>query len=169
MSDAKEYPFVRRPVLAMIISITVTLLGLIAMYLLPINRYPQITPPAVQVVAVYPGASAEDVASAVAAPIEQQLAGLDGLLYYNSSNSSDGTMNLSVYFDISRNQDLAAVDVQNAINLALQQLPASVRQIGITVTKANSDILLIGALMSRNPNVTPRFSRTTASCTSRTS
>jgi multidrug efflux pump len=151
MSDEKEYLFVRRPVLAMIISITVTLMGLISMYRLPINRYPQITPPAVQVIAVYPGASAEDVAAAVAAPIEQQLAGLDGLLYYSSSNSSDGVMNLSVYFDISRDQDLAAVDVQNAINLAQSQLPASVRQIGITVTKANSDILLIGALTSTNP------------------
>jgi hydrophobe/amphiphile efflux-1 (HAE1) family protein len=148
MSEEQEYLFVRRPVLAMVISIAVTLLGLIALYILPVNRYPQITPPAVQVVAVYPGASAQDVASALAAPIEQQLAGLDGLLYYSSSNSSDGTMNLSAYFDISRDQDLAAVDVQNAINVALPQLPASVRQIGITVTKANSDILLIGALTS---------------------
>ena len=114
--------FIRRPVLAMMISITVTLMGLISLYRLPINRYPQITPPAVQVIAVYPGASAEDVATAVAAPIERQLAGLDGLLYYSSSNSSDGVMNLSAYFDISRDQDLAAVDVQNAINLAQSQL-----------------------------------------------
>src|SRR5712664_2603781 len=126
MSDPQEYLFVRRPVLAMMISITVTLMGLISLYRLPINRYPQITPPAVQVIAVYPGASAEDVATAVAAPIERQLAGLDGLLYYSSSNSSDGVMNLSAYFDISRDQDLAAVDVQNAINLAQSQLPAAV-------------------------------------------
>ena len=147
----REYLFVRRPVLAIVGSVVTTLLGLIAMLVLPINRYPLITPPSVQVTAVYPGASAEDVASAVAAPIEQQLAGLDGLLYYNSSNSSDGVMNLSVFFDISRDQDLAAVDVQNAIGLAEPQLPAAVRQNGITVTKANADILLVGALTSGNP------------------
>ena len=147
----REYLFVRRPVLAIMISVAVTLLGLLAMLALPVNRYPQITPPAVQVVAVYPGASAEDVANSVAAPIEQQLAGLDGLLYYKSSNSSDGVMNLSVYFDIARDQDLAAVDVQNAISVAEPQLPASVRQNGITVTKANADILFVGALTSVNP------------------
>ena len=146
----REYVFVRRPVLAMMISIAITLLGIIAMLRLPINRYPQITPPAVQVVAVYPGASAQDVANSVAAPIEQQLAGLDGLLYYKSSNSSDGVMNLAVTFDISRNQDLAAVDVQNALSVASPQLPAAVRQNGITVTKANADILLVGALTSTN-------------------
>ncbi|MBC7842834.1 MAG: multidrug efflux RND transporter permease subunit [Gemmatimonadaceae bacterium] len=146
-----EYFFVRRPVLAIVLSVAVTLLGVIAMLALPVNRYPQITPPAVQVTAVYPGASAQDVANSVAAPIEQQLAGLDGLLYYKSSNSSDGVMTLSVYFDISRNQDLAAVDVQNAIAVADPQLPASVRQNGITVTKANADILLVGTLTSTNP------------------
>ena len=146
----REYFFVRRPVLAIVISVTVTLLGIIAMFALPINRYPQITPPSVQVVAVYPGASAQDVANSVAAPIEQQLAGLNGLLYYKSSNSSDGVMNLSVTFDINRNQDLAAVDVQNAISVASPQLPAAVRQNGITVTKANADILLVGALTSAN-------------------
>ena len=150
-NDEKEYLFVRRPVLAMMISITVTLMGLISLLRLPVNTYPQITPPAVQVIAVYPGASATDVATAVAAPIERQLTGLQGLLYYSSSNASDGTMNLTVTFDISRDQDLAAVDVQNAINLALPQLPASVRQIGVTVTKANANILLIGSLRSSNP------------------
>jgi hydrophobe/amphiphile efflux-1 (HAE1) family protein len=151
-AEEQQYLFVQRPVLAMMISITITLLGVIAMFTLPVNRYPEITPPAIQVVAVYPGASAEDVANAVAAPIEQQLAGLDGLLYYKSSNSGDGVMNLSVYFDISRNQDLASIDVKNAISIAEPQLPASVRQIGITIRKANSDLLLAGALTSANKN-----------------
>jgi hydrophobe/amphiphile efflux-1 (HAE1) family protein len=148
---AAEYLFVRRPVLAVVISLVVTLVGAIALFALPVNRYPQITPPAVQVTATYPGATAEDVANAVAAPIEQQLAGLDGLLYYKSSNSADGVMNLSVFFDISRDQDLAAVDVQNAISLAEPRLPAEVRQQGVTVTKANSDILMVGALTSADP------------------
>ncbi len=146
-----RYFFIRRPVLAAVISITITLLGLFALRRLPVNRYPQITPPAVSVTAVYPGATAEDVAQAVAAPIEQQLSGLDGLLYYKSSNSSDGAMNLQVYFDISRDQDLAAVDVQNAVKLAEPQLPEAVRTNGIVVTKAQSDILFATALYSDDP------------------
>jgi len=146
-----EYLFVRRPVLAIVISIAITLLGLFALRSLPVNRYPNITPPGVQVTAVYPGATAQDVATSVAAPIEQQLNGLEGLLYYRSSNSSNGVMSLQLTFDISRNQDLAAVDVQNAINLALPQLPASVRQNGVTITKSNPNALFFGALESADP------------------
>src|SRR6266850_1654352 len=147
----KEYFFIRRPVLAGVISIVITLLGAFALLSLPVNRYPQITPPSVQVTAVSPGATAEDVATAVAAPIEQQLDGLDGLLYYQSANSGDGQMKLSVYFDISRDQDLAAVDVQNAIAVAEPQLPEPVRQNGITIRKANNDVLLAAALTSDDP------------------
>lgn len=116
-----RYFFIRRPVLGAVLSIVVTLLGAFSLLRLPVNRYPLITPPAVSVVATYPGATAEDVAQAVAAPIEQQLSGLDGLLYFQSANSSDGVMSLNVYFDIARDQDLAAVDVQNAIKLAEPQ------------------------------------------------
>jgi hydrophobe/amphiphile efflux-1 (HAE1) family protein len=147
----KEYLFIRRPVLAAVIAIVITLLGAFALQSLPINRYPQITPPTIQVSATYPGATAEDVATAVAAPIEQQLDGLDGMLYYQSANSGDGQMKLSVYFDISRDQDLAAVDVQNAIAVAEPQLPEPVRQNGITIRKANSDILFAVALTSDDP------------------
>ena len=91
-----QYFFIKRPVLAVVISVIVTLLGVFAIRLLPISRYPQITPPAVQVQATFPGATAEDVAEAVAAPIEAQLSGLQGLLYYSSANASDGTMNLQI-------------------------------------------------------------------------
>src|SRR6516162_2750891 len=146
-----RYFFIRRPVLAGVISLIITLMGLLAMRLLPISRYPQITPPAIQVVAVYPGATAQDVAEAVAAPIEQQLSGLQGMLYYTSANASDGTMTLSIYFDVTRNQDLAAVDVQNAVQLASPQLPATVRQNGISIIKANTDILGVVALFSNDP------------------
>ena len=142
-----RYFFIRRPVLAGVISIVITLLGAFAMSRLPINRFPQITPPAVQVTAVYPGASAEDLAQAVAAPIEQQLSGLDGLLYYQSANSNAGVMSLSVYFDISRDQDLAAVEVQNAVKLAEPQLPDEVRRNGIVIQKTNTNILLVAALV----------------------
>jgi len=146
-----KYFFIRRPVLAAVISIVITLLGLFAIRLLPIARYPQITPPAVRISANYPGASSEDAAQAVAAPIEEQLAGLQGMLYYSSSNSSDGTTNITVTFDVSRDQDLAAVDVQNAVKLAEPQLPEAVRTNGISILKANSDILAVVALRSTDP------------------
>jgi multidrug efflux pump subunit AcrB len=153
MSDTPEirYLFIRRPIFAAVISIVVVLLGLFALTTLPINRYPPITPPSVQVSAVYPGATAEDVANAVAAPIEQQLSGLDGLLYFKSSNASDGSMNLQVYFDLSRDLDLAAVDVQNQVNLAQPQLPQEVVRQGITITKAQTDILAVIGLSSKDP------------------
>src|SRR5512146_1361507 len=143
-----RYFFIRRPVLAAVISIVITLLGLFSIRRLPISRYPQITPPAVTVTASYPGATAQDVADAVAAPIEEQLSGLQGLLYYSSSNASDGSMNLSITFDVSRDQDLAATDVQNAVQLALPRLPDAVRENGITILKANPDILGVMALTS---------------------
>jgi multidrug efflux pump len=146
-----NYLFIRRPIFAAVISIVIVLLGAFALATLPINRYPLITPPSVQVSAVYPGATAEDVANAVAAPIEQQLSGLDGLLYFKSSNASDGSMNLQVYFDLSRDLDLAAVDVQNQVNLAQPQLPQEVVRQGITVTKAQTDILAVIALSSKDP------------------
>jgi multidrug efflux pump len=146
-----QYFFIRRPVLAAVISIVITLLGLFAIRLLPIARYPQITPPAVRIQANYPGASSEDAAQAVAAPIEEQLAGLQGLLYYASSNASDGSTNITVTFDVSRDQDLAAVDVQNAVKLAEPQLPDAVRTNGITIIKANTDILAVIALRSSDP------------------
>ena len=146
-----KYYFIRRPVMAVVISIVITLLGAFAMIRLPVNRYPQITPPSIQVTAVYPGATAEDVAMAVAAPIEQQLGGLDGLLYYQSANSNAGVMTLSVFFDISRDQDLAAVEVQNAVKLAEPQLPEEVRRNGILIQKQNNDILLVASLISDDP------------------
>jgi multidrug efflux pump len=146
-----RYFFIRRPVLAGVISVVITLLGAFALLRLPVNRFPQITPPAVQVTAVYPGANAEDVAQAVAAPIEQQLSGLEGLLYYQSANSSTGVMTLSVYFDISRDQDLAAVEVQNAVKLAEPQLPEEVRRNGIVIQKTNTNILMVVSLVSDDP------------------
>ncbi len=150
-NDDVKYFFIRRPVMASVISIVVVLLGSFAIKLLPIARYPQITPPAVTISTVYAGASAEDAAQAVAAPIEQQLASLEGMLYYSSVSASDGSVSITVTFDVSRNQDLAAVDVQNAEKLAEPQLPASVRTNGVTILKANTDILAVVALQSSDP------------------
>ncbi|HWZ28083.1 MAG TPA: multidrug efflux RND transporter permease subunit [Gemmatimonadales bacterium] len=151
MSDGIKYFFIRRPVLAAVISITITLMGIFAIGLLPVSRYPTITPPAIQVAAVYPGATAQDVADAVAGPIEAQLSGLQGLLYYSSANASDGTMGLSIYFDVDRSQDLAQVDVQNAVQVATPQLPDAVRQNGLVILKSNSDILAVVGLTSKDP------------------
>ena len=156
-TPAIRYFFIRRPVFSAVVSIVVVLLGLFALSTLPLNRYPPLTPPTVQVTAVYPGATAEDVALAVAAPIEQQLSGLDGLLYFKSASSSDGTMSLSVYFDISRNVDLAAVDVQNQVALAEPQLPQEVVRQGITVKKAQTDILLVASLQSDDPRYNAEY------------
>ena len=154
MSDTPQIRnvFIRRPIFSGVISIVIVLLGLFSLRSLPVNSYPALTPPEIQVQAVYPGATAQDVAAAVAAPIEQQLSGLEGLLYFKSSNSSDGVMNLSVYFDISRNPDLAAVDVQNQIALAEPQLPQEVVRNGITVQKRQTSILVVGALTSDEPH-----------------
>src|SRR5882762_7857296 len=153
MSAAPEIRnvFIRRPIFSGVISIVIVLLGLFALRALAVNSYPALTPPEIQVQAVYPGATAQDVAAAVAAPIEQQLSGLEGLLYFKSSNSSDGVMNLSVYFDPSRDPNLAAVDVQNQIALAEPQLPQEVVRNGITVQKRQTSILVVGALTADDP------------------
>jgi hydrophobe/amphiphile efflux-1 (HAE1) family protein len=149
--------FIRRPIFAAVISIVIVLLGLFALQRLPVDRYPEITPPVVQVTANYPGATALDVATTVAAPIEQQLAGIPGLLYYKSTSSGDGSMSLQVSFDISRDQDLAAVDVQNQVALATPQLPEEVRRNGIIVQKAQPNILLVGVLTATDPRYDGEF------------
>src|SRR5713101_6477402 len=143
--------FIRRPVFSAVISIVIVLLGLFSVTRLAVESYPPLTPPEIQVQAVYPGATAQDVADAVAAPIEQQLSGMQGLLYFKSANSSDGVMNLSVFFDISRNPDLAAVDVQNQIARAQPQLPQEVVRNGITVQKRQTAFLVVLALSSDDP------------------
>ena len=153
MSDAPQIRnfFIRRPVFSAVISIVIVLLGLFSLTRLAVESYPPLTPPEIQVQAVYPGATAQDVADAVAAPIEQQLSGMQGLLYFKSANSSDGVMNLSVYFDVSRDPDLAAVDVQNQVALAQPQLPQEVVRNGITVRKRQTAFLVVLALSSADP------------------
>ncbi|HXL52069.1 MAG TPA: multidrug efflux RND transporter permease subunit [Gemmatimonadales bacterium] len=153
MSDAPQIRnlFIRRPVFSAVISIVIVLLGLFSVSRLAVESYPPLTPPEIQVQAVYPGATAQDVADAVAAPIEQQLSGMQGLLYFKSANSSDGVMNLSVFFDVSRNPDLAAVDVQNQIARAQPQLPQEVVRNGITVQKRQTAFLVVLALSSDDP------------------
>jgi multidrug efflux pump len=145
------YFFVKRPIFAMVISMVIVLLGLFSLRTLPINTYPRITPPSVQITATYPGATAEQTCVAVAAHIEQQLPGIQGLEYYKTSCASDGSMVIQAYFDISRDLDLAAVDVQNRVQIATPQIPQQAQQLGITVLKAQTDILMGVALTSDDP------------------
>ena len=146
-----QYFFVKRPIFAMVISIVILLLGIFSIGSLPVNTYPNITPPSVQIVTQYIGATAEQVATSVAAPIEQQLPSLNGLLYYQTSTASDGSMQINCFFDISRDQDLAAVDVQNVVEIAKPLLPQDVQRVGVTVQKAQTNILLAIGFTSDDP------------------
>ncbi|MGF6702148.1 hydrophobe/amphiphile efflux-1 (HAE1) family protein [Paraburkholderia sp. MM5496-R1] len=137
-----------RPIFASVISIVITLGGALAMFSLPVAQYPDITPPQITVSATYPGASAEVVANNVAAPIEQQVNGADNMIYMNSSSSSTGSMTLNVYFQIGTNPELAQVDVQNRVNLALPQLPQSVQAQGIQVQKKSQAFMMVIAIYS---------------------
>jgi len=141
-SEEATYFFVKRPIFAMVISMVIVLLGLFSLRSLPVNTYPRITPPSVQITAAYPGATAEQVCTAVAAPIEQQLPGIQGLEYYKTSCGSDGSLAIQATFDVSRDLDQAAVDVQNRVQIATPQIPQQAQQLGITVLKAQTDILL---------------------------
>ncbi|MEI6415908.1 MAG: efflux RND transporter permease subunit, partial [Pseudomonadota bacterium] len=118
--------FIKRPVFAWVISIVLTLAGVSAIGVLPIAQYPDITPVQIQVSATYPGASADVVSQSVAAPIEQQVNSVNNLMYMYSSSSSTGNMTLNVFFDIGTNPDIAQVNVQNQVSLALPKLPDAV-------------------------------------------
>src|SRR5947209_15336217 len=134
--------FIDRPIFATVLSVVITLAGGLAVFSLPTAQYPPISPPQVQVAISYPGASAQVVADTVAAPIEQQVNGVPGMLYM-SSLSGTGTYTLFVTFDVSANLNTALVMVQNRVQLALPLLPTSVQNQGITIRKKTPDILNI--------------------------
>ncbi|MDQ8755426.1 multidrug efflux RND transporter permease subunit [Sphingosinicella sp. LHD-64] len=144
--------FIDRPIFAAVISIFITLLGAFAYPTLPLAQYPDIAPPAVAVVAAFPGASAETMAETIAAPIEQEINGVEGLLYMRS-NSSQGQTTITVTFQPGTDIDTAQVLVQNRVALAEPRLPDQVRQIGVTVLKQQSDFLMVAALVSTDPAV----------------
>src|SRR5438270_2899095 len=140
--------FIDRPVLAWVISVVIVLIGGIAAGLLPIAQYPQITPPTVRVTATYPGANAQVVADTVAAPIEQQVNGVEGMLYMSSQSSNDGSYALDVTFQLGTDLNMAQVLVQNRVAIAQPALPDVVKTIGVTVKKRSPDILLVVNLYS---------------------
>src|SRR5206468_6978299 len=135
--------FIDRPIFAAVLSIFVTLTGGIALLALPIAQFPPITPPAVSVTINYPGASAQVVADTVAAPIEQQVNGVQGMLYMSSQMGNDGLYSLTVTFDVGTDLNTALVMVQNRVALAMPQLPTQVQNQGITIRKQTPDILMI--------------------------
>jgi multidrug efflux pump len=140
--------FIDRPVFAIVISLVAIIAGSIAMFTLPIAQYPRIAPPTVTVTASYPGANAETVAKTVATPIEEQINGVENMLYMSSQSTNAGTLSLTITFKVGTNLDIAQVQVQNRVAIALPQLPAEVQQLGITVKKASPDITLAIAFYS---------------------
>ena len=140
--------FIDRPIFAAVISVIITLAGAIAVGILSVAQYPEITPPTVQVSCFYPGASAKVVAETVAAPIEQQVIGVENALYMSSQSTNDGGYNLTVTFAVGTNLDMAQVLVQNRVNLALPTLPSEVKATGVSVKKKSPSILLVVNLVS---------------------
>tara|TARA_R110002096_G_scaffold173781_10_gene349201 strand:- start:161607 stop:164759 length:3153 start_codon:yes stop_codon:yes gene_type:complete len=140
--------FIDRPVFASVLSLLILIAGGVAIMVLPVARYPEITPPTINIDAVYPGADAETAATAVAAPIEQQLSGVENLIYFSSTSSNSGAVSITATFEIGTDQDLAAVDIQNKLSVAEPQLPAEVVRNGITVTKSSTNILGVATLLA---------------------
>ena len=140
--------FIDRPVFSTVLSLIITLAGLVASIGLPLSQYPQIVPPQVQVTAGFPGANADVVAQSIASPLEQQVNGAKNMIYMDSKSANDGTYSLTVTFDVGTNQDLAAVDVQNRIAIAQTSLPQDVIRQGVQIRKQSTDFLEVLALTS---------------------
>ena len=140
--------FIDRPIFAAVISIIVTIVGLVAYFTLPVTQYPEIAPPTIQVSATYPGASAETVADTVATPIEQEVNGVEGMLYMLSQSTGDGRMTLSVTFQLGTDLDQAQVLVQNRVSAAEARLPEEVRRLGVTTQKSSPDLMMVIHMLS---------------------
>jgi len=140
--------FIDRPVFAVVIGLVLVVAGLIALPQLPVSEYPEVAPPSVQIQANYPGASADTIARTVAGPIEEQINGVEGLLYFTSQAASNGTLQTTVTFETGTDADQAAINVSNRIQAALPRLPEEVRRQGVTVTKRSNDLLVVVALRS---------------------
>lgn len=152
--------FIRRPVLSSVLALLVILAGAISIPFLPVERYPQITPPSVSVAALYTGANAQAVESSVTTPLEQVINGVKGKTYMVSSSTNSGASNITVYFEVGRDPDLAAVEVQSRVKQAIGRLPVEVRNNGISVTKSTAGFLM-GSGSSPATTATTRCSSAT--------
>ena len=149
--------FIRRPIFAAVISIFIVVVGLVALVALPISRYPDLAPPTVQISAVYPGADAATVAETVATPIEQEVNGVEGMIYMQSVSGNDGTMNLTVSFAPGTDLDTANVLTQNRVSTAESKLPEDVKRMGVTVKKQSTDVVMYIALTSPEGTYDDKF------------
>jgi multidrug efflux pump len=140
--------FIDRPIFAAVVSIVFVIVGGVAFYRLPIAQYPEIAPPTINVTGQYPGASADVVAQTVVAPIEQQINGVENMIYMASNSTADGSFSIAVSFELGTNLDIAQVQVQNRVAIAQPRLPQDVRNIGVTVNKATPDIMMVVHLYS---------------------
>lgn len=142
--------FIQRPVFAMVVAIVIVILGAVAIPSLPIATYPEVVPPVVQITANYLGGNAQDLEKTVAQPIEEQLVGLDGMLYFLTTAANNGQMVISVTFQLGTNPDIAAVQTQNRVNAALPRLPVEVQRQGVVVKKVSSAFLMAVGLISKD-------------------
>jgi HAE1 family hydrophobic/amphiphilic exporter-1 len=151
-----EFP-VRRPIVSMVISILIVIMGVVVYPTLPVAQYPDITPPVVQVTTTYPGASAQVVADTVASPIEQQVNGVPGMIYMESTSASDGSYTLKVTFELGTNIDIASVLVQNRVNIANPKLPDEVKRQGVTTDRVSSNIITVFSLAPRDAEAAKKY------------
>src|SRR5499433_2107905 len=140
--------FIDRPIFAGVVSLVFVILGIVSFGRLPVAQFPEIAPPTVNVTGQYPGASADVVAATVVTPIEQQINGVENMLYISSNATGDGRFTIAVTFDLGTNLDIAQVQVQNRVATALPRVPADVRNIGVTVTKSSPDLMMVVHLYS---------------------
>ena len=142
--------FIKRPVTAIVISILISIIGIISVTTLPVSQYPNIAPPTVSVSAIYTGADAQTVEKTVTTPIESQINGTPGMIYMSSNSTSDGSSRITVTFEVGTDIDIATLDVQNRVSIAEPVLPEAVRRLGVTTRKMNTDILMMVSLVSPN-------------------
>ena len=149
--------FITRPILSAVIAILIALVGVLSMLTLPISQYPDVVPPTIQVTAYYPGANSEDVQKTVAVPLEEQINGVDNMTYMTSQCANDGSCNITVYFKVGTDPNMATVNVQNRTQRAMNVLPSEVIQGGVIVQKKSPSILLLYSLTSNDSSYDTKF------------